>query len=152
MVFLARFLSHKRSPIYMPVGRRLPMYCTAAGRAYLSTVPREEARELLQRSALQPLTPHTLTQLPRILEIVDNARELGYAWASEECYPGDLTIGAPIIGPDGRAIAAVNISGPIIRWSMTELRERLVPLLLETARVASRNFAAIPELLQPAVC
>ena len=152
MVFLARFLSHRRSPIQMPVGRRLPMYCTSAGRAYLSTLPREEVRELLQRSTLQSLTSHTLTQLPRILEIIDSARELGYAWAIEECYRGDLTVGAPIVGPDGRAIAAVNISGPTERWSMADLRARLVPLLLDTARAASREFAAIPELLQPAVC
>jgi DNA-binding IclR family transcriptional regulator len=32
MVFVARFPSHKRFLIHMPVGRRLPMYCTAAAR------------------------------------------------------------------------------------------------------------------------
>ncbi|HYM27785.1 MAG TPA: helix-turn-helix domain-containing protein, partial [Steroidobacteraceae bacterium] len=86
MVYIARFPSLKRFYIHMPVGRRLPMYCTAAGRAYLSALPRDEVRAILQRSALRAYTPHTLTDIPRILEIVDAARELGYAWASEECY------------------------------------------------------------------
>jgi DNA-binding IclR family transcriptional regulator len=142
MVFIARFASHKPFFIHMPVGRRLPMYCTSAGRAYLSTLPREEVREVLRRSTLRALTPHTLTQIPQILEIIDSARELGYAWASEECYRGDLTIGAPIIGPGGRAIAAINISGPTSRWTSPDLRARLTPLLLETARAASGNVAA----------
>ena len=39
MVFIARFPSHKRFFIHMPVGRRLPMFCTASGRAYLSDYP-----------------------------------------------------------------------------------------------------------------
>jgi len=142
MVFIARFPSRKRFFIHMPVGRRLPMYCTSAGRAYLSTLPRDEVREILRRSALRALTPHTLTQIPQILEIIDAARELGYAWASEECYRGDLTVGAPIVGADGRAIAAINISGPTSRWSLPDLRVRLTPLLLETARAASGNVAA----------
>jgi DNA-binding IclR family transcriptional regulator len=34
MVFIARFPSHKRFFIHMPIGRRLPMYCTASGGAW----------------------------------------------------------------------------------------------------------------------
>ena len=51
MVFIARFPSHKRFFIHMPVGRRLPMYCTASGRAYLAALPGAE-RQMLRRSAL----------------------------------------------------------------------------------------------------
>ena len=143
MVFIARFPSHKRFFIHMPVGRRLPMYCTASGRAYLSALPRDEARAILERSTFRKLTPHTLRDIARILEIVDAARELGYAWANQECYRGDLTIGAPILGHGGRPVAAVNLSGPTSRWNLTDLRERLAPLLIETARAASGSVAAL---------
>jgi IclR family transcriptional regulator, pca regulon regulatory protein len=141
MVFIARFPSHKRFFIHMSVGRRLPMYCTASGRAYLSALPKAEVRAILERSRLRKLTPHTLRDIPRILEIIDAARELGYAWANQECYLGDLTIGAPILGKDGRPVASVNLSGPTSRWNLAELRERLAPLLLETARAASGRVA-----------
>jgi IclR family pca regulon transcriptional regulator len=137
MVFIARFPSHKRFFIHMSVGRRLPMYCTASGRAYLSALPREEVREILEHSNLRKLTPHTVHAIPRILEIIDAAREFGYAWANQECYLGDLTIGAPILGQGGRPVASVNLSGPTSRWTLAELRERLAPLLIETARAAS---------------
>ncbi len=137
MVFIARFPSYKRFFIHMSVGRRLPMYCTASGRAYLSALPRENVRSILERSTLRKLTPHTLQDIPRILEIIDRARELGYAWANQECYLGDLTIGAPILGSGGLPVAAVNLSGPTSRWTPAELRERLAPLLLESARAAS---------------
>jgi IclR family transcriptional regulator, pca regulon regulatory protein len=141
MVFIARFPAHKRFFIHMSVGRRLPMYCTAAGRAYLSALPRAQVRALLERSTLRKLTTHTLHEIPRIIDIIDAARELGYAWASQECYLGDLTIGAPILGKGGVPVAAVNLSGPTSRWTMDELRSRLAPLLLETARAASSRAA-----------
>jgi IclR family transcriptional regulator, pca regulon regulatory protein len=141
MVFIARFPAHKRFFIHMSVGRRLPMYCTAAGRAYLSALPRAQVRALLERSTLRKLTTHTLHEIARIIDIIDAARELGYAWANQECYLGDLTIGAPILGKGGVPVAAVNLSGPTSRWSMDELRSRLAPLLLETARAASSRAA-----------
>ena len=53
MVFIARFPSLKRFYIHMPVGRRLPMYCTASGRAYLSALPAAQAQRLLRRSRPQ---------------------------------------------------------------------------------------------------
>jgi IclR family pca regulon transcriptional regulator len=142
MVFIARFPSHKRFFIHMSVGRRLPMYCTAAGRAYLSALPRADVRAILERSTLRKLTTHTLQDIPRIIDIIDAARELGYAWASQECYLGDLTLGAPILGKGGVPVAAVNLSGPTSRWTLEDLRARLAPLLLETARAASARAAA----------
>jgi DNA-binding IclR family transcriptional regulator len=142
MVFIARFPSVKRFFIHMPVGRRLPMYCTASGRAYLAALPPEETRQILEHSTLRSFTPHTVCEIPRILEIIDAARELGYAWASQECYMGDLTIGAAIRGEGGRPIGAINVSGPTSRWTIAELREQVAPLLLQTARAATGSITA----------
>jgi len=142
MVYIARFPSRKRFFIHMPVGHRLPMYCTAAGRAYLSALPPAEALEIVGRSVLRSFTPTTTTDIDRLLALIDGARKTGYAWADQETYRGDLTIAAAILGDDGRPIAAVNISGPTSRWTMQDLRDKLASLLLETARAASSGLAA----------
>jgi IclR family pca regulon transcriptional regulator len=141
MVFIARFPSHKRFFIHMPVGRRLPMYCTASGRAYLSALPRKDVQEVLRRSTLRQLTPMTLTEPKQILRQIEAARAAGYAWTGQECYRGDLTIAAPVLGPGGRPVAAINISAPTSRWTLEELRSKLSSLLLETARAASSGIA-----------
>jgi DNA-binding IclR family transcriptional regulator len=125
----------------MPVGHRLPMYCTAAGRAYLSALPPEEAAQIIGRSALRSFTPTTTTDTAKLLALIDAARKSGYAWADQETYRGDLTIGAAILGEDGRPIAAVNLSGPTSRWTLPELRNKLSSLLLETAHAASSGLA-----------
>src|SRR5690606_19682792 len=47
MVYVARFISGQFVPVHMPIGSRIPMYCTSAGRAYLSALPKDEAIRLL---------------------------------------------------------------------------------------------------------
>jgi DNA-binding IclR family transcriptional regulator len=142
MVYIARFPSRKRFFIHMPVGHRLPMYCTAAGRAYLSALPEAEAELILSRSVIRKFTPMTTTDPDRLLALVGAARKAGYAWADQEAYRGDLTIGAAVLGDDGRPIAAVNISGPTSRWTMDELRSKMSSVLIETARAASSGIAS----------
>jgi len=139
MVFIARFPSLKRFYIHMPVGRRLPMYCTASGRAYLAALPPAAAQRIVARSELRALTPATVTDPRQILKRIQAAREAGYAWSDQECYRGDVTIAAAVLGEDGQPLAAVNISAPTSRWTLAELRSKLSPVLLQTARAASRG-------------
>lgn len=137
MVFVARFPSHKRFLINMPVGARLPMYCTASGRAYLSVLPNAEAKDLLGRSTLRPLTANTVTDAGRIIELIEAAGQNGYACSDQECFRGDLTVAAPVIGEGGHPIGAINVSAPSSRWTLEEMREKLAPLVAETARAIS---------------
>jgi IclR family transcriptional regulator, pca regulon regulatory protein len=143
MLFIARFPSLKRFYIHMPVGRRLPMYCTASGRAYLSALPPSAAQRVVRRSELKALTPHTLTDPTNIFKRIQEAREAGYAWSDQECYRGDLSIAAPVLGMTGQPLAAVNISAPTSRWTLSEMHARLAPLLLQTARAASLGQALL---------
>src|SRR5215472_4314919 len=133
MVYVARFPAHQPFFIHMPIGRSLPMFCTAAGRAYLSRLPIEEVADVLDRSNLRSLTSTTVTDKARILDLVREARELGYARANQECYRGDLTIGAAVMGQHGRPVAAINMSGPTSRWTLEAFIERWAPLLMQTA-------------------
>ncbi len=141
MVFIARFPARKRFFIHMPVGHRLPMYCTASGRAYLSALPPAAARRIVARSRVRALTEHTVTDRGEILRRVRAAAAAGYASSDQECYRGDLTIAAAVLGEDGLPVAAVNVSAPSSRWTLAELCSRLAPVLLETARAASRQSA-----------
>ena len=143
MIFIARFPSHKRFFIHMPVGRQLPMFCTASGACLAgSSLPVAEIQKYLRRSALKSYTPHTLTDPARILEQIEAAREAGYAWVDQEFYRGDVTIAAPVFGDDGAPIAAVNISAPASRWTLADLRAKLASVLMETARACSSGTAA----------
>lgn len=137
MVYIVRFPTNLRATVHMPVGRRLPMYCTASGRAFLSLLPSDHVRELLESAPRPRVTPTTITDIDEIMERIAMAKENGYAHSSAEYYRGDLNIAVPVIDAHGNPIAAVNISAPTSRWSMDRLRTELVPQLLMTGRQVS---------------
>src|SRR2546429_425520 len=139
MVFIARFPSLKRFHLHTPVGRRLPIYCTASGRAYLAALAPAEAQRIVRGSQLRPLTPLTLTDPRQILKRIAAAREAGSEWSDQEGYRGDLTIAAAVLGADGQPLAALHLSPPTSRWTLAELRSKLSPLLLQTARGAPQG-------------
>src|SRR5581483_341838 len=55
-------------------------------------------------------------------------RRRGYAVAVDELERGLSAIAAPVLGPDGRAVAALSISGPTIRLTPERIAE-LAPAL-----------------------
>ncbi len=66
-------------------------------------------------------------------------RARGYATAIDELEVGLSAIAAPVLGPDGVAIAALSISAPTLRFTRERIAE-LVPALLEQAALVSRRL------------
>jgi len=91
----------------------------------------------------------SLTDPQQIWKRIQAARDCGYAWSDQEYYRGDLTIAAPVLGEDGQPLAALNISGPTSRWTLTQLRAKLAPLLLQSAQAASLGHAMRAQRREP---
>jgi IclR family transcriptional regulator, pca regulon regulatory protein len=137
MVYVASFTSRKPIVVHMAIGSRMPMYCTAAGRAYLSGLPDEEARGFIDEAELAPLTPRTMTDRERVLAEIVESRTRGYSVNIEEYALGHMNVGAPIRDKDGRAIAAVHVMAPSSRWTPEEMIGKLGPMIRECAAAIS---------------
>ena len=137
MVYVARFTSHREMPIHVPIGQRLPIYCTAAGRAYLSALKTGEASDYIARSRLVAFNANTVTDPEKILDLAAKARTEGFTLITEEIYVGDIAIGASIVNADGQPLGAINISVPFSRWQPEQVRKELAPQLVNTARAIS---------------
>lgn len=133
MVYLARFTSPQFVPIHMPVGSRVPIYCTGSGRAYLSALPEAEARQLISQSDRRQQTPYTLTDVEAIMENLRQSRLRGYAVNGEELFLGDMTLAAPICDANGRPVGSVHVVAPTSRWSRERAEMKLAPALLQCA-------------------
>lgn len=137
MVYVARFTSHKEMPIHVPIGQRLPMYCTAAGRAYLSALPTEAAASYIERSNRLAFTAHTVTDPVELLELLRRAHTDGFSLITEEIYVGDIAVGACIVNAEGRPLGSINISVPSSRWRPEDVISDLAPQLVNAARAVS---------------
>lgn len=143
MVYVARFISAQFVPVHMPIGSRIPMYCTASGRAYLSALPVAEATDLVRQSHRIAHTRYTLTDEAAILRELELGRQRGFCVNREELFLGDMTLGAPVIGRNGRPVAAVHIVAPTNRWTPEEAEQRLGPELLACARSLTNSVRAL---------
>jgi IclR family transcriptional regulator, pca regulon regulatory protein len=141
MVYVGRYETHEYMPGYMPIGSRLPIFCTATGRAYLSALPENEVFQILERSDRSKYTPNTVTDLNSLMETIAQARLDGFACAEGEYFRDDINVAAPVVDNQGAPIGAVNISAATARWDMSRMRKELAPPLLETARLISTPVA-----------
>ena len=93
------------------IGMRLPVSCTATGKALISTLSDTEVRQLYRGQRLPQLTPKSCRSIAALLEDIHDVRRRGYAMDNEETRNGMCCLGVPIIDPvTGQAMAAVAVS------------------------------------------
>jgi DNA-binding IclR family transcriptional regulator len=150
VVVVSRVPSQHVFTLNLLQGMRFPAYCSAPGRAMLATLPPEVVTDVIERSRRERFTPHTIIDRGRLLAEIQSARRDGFSIADQELYLGSLSLAAPILGPDGAAVAAVNLFCPIARWPAERARRELAPLLVERTRELGAfyqsTFGADPDL------
>ena len=93
------------------IGMRLPASCTASGKSILSTLPREQAVELVRASGFRALTRRSVRSVAALSRQLDETRRRGFALDDEETRQGMLCIGAPVFDSRGAAaVAGVAVS------------------------------------------
>jgi DNA-binding IclR family transcriptional regulator len=95
-------------------GWHTPLHATAAGKVLLAFMPDSQRTRVLQQP-LEPLTEHTVVDLPTLMEQLSEVRQTGYGYIIEELEVGMNAVGAPIRTSDGKVLAAVSVSGPAFR-------------------------------------
>jgi DNA-binding IclR family transcriptional regulator len=93
------------------VGKRIDVHCTSLGKCLIAFVPEPDVDSLVQQHGLLRHNENTIASLRRLKEELGKVRESGWAMDDEEEEIGIRCIGAPVMGTDGRALAAVSISG-----------------------------------------
>lgn len=97
------------------LGRRIPLWCSAAGKALLFDHDDDEVRALLADAELTALTPRTITDVDIFVERLAEARAKGWALNDQESEEGLRVVAAPVRDRLGAITASISVSGPIFR-------------------------------------
>lgn len=93
------------------LGTHLPMYCTALGKAILSTYDDEQMKQYLNSGInFVKYTERTIDSYDKLKEDLIKTRQRGYSFEDRELQPESACVGAPIFGYSGHTIAAISIS------------------------------------------
>jgi IclR family acetate operon transcriptional repressor len=138
VVYVAKIESKHNLAMLSHIGARLPMYCTALGKAILAfSAPGLLQAVLAER--LQARTPHTITSPKALRAELVTVRSEGFALDNEENEAGIYCVGAPIIDYTGNAIAAISISGPCERINRKRAIQLGSLLWERTQRISRRQ-------------
>jgi DNA-binding IclR family transcriptional regulator len=137
LVYVVRLQSKRETFFATLVGRRVPIYCTAGGRAILAHLDEDAVADVLSRSNRIAFTSKTITDPDLIMDEVRVARSQGYAMQVEEVLPGEITIAAAVTDREGAPVAAIHIAGLLSEWTMDDFRMQMGPLVTSTAHALS---------------
>ncbi|PJF38445.1 MAG: IclR family transcriptional regulator, partial [Phototrophicales bacterium] len=115
VVYIERMLSDQPLGIRTEIGKRAWVHCTALGKAILSRMPEDEAREILESYPLEAFTVFTMTDVDQIMDDLRLTRQRGFALDNQENEMGGCCVAAPILNYKGEPIAAISISVPLPR-------------------------------------
>ncbi len=134
------YLVKKESPhsmrICTQIGQRLPMYCTAVGKAILAFTPEPEGSRITGGFDYKAFTKNTVSSESALLQDLAQIGRDGYAVEREELEYGLVCVAAPILDITGRAVAAVSCSGPVGRMTDVKIQQCRDALLQYSRRLS----------------
>lgn len=108
-VCIARHTGHYAIQVLsIEVGVRRPLGASVSGVVLLSGLEAPEARALVK--ANEPRLLHHGVASSQLLRRVQQARQHGYTFATSGVMPGTSAMAVPVLGADGRVLAAISIA------------------------------------------
>jgi DNA-binding IclR family transcriptional regulator len=118
------------------IGMRVPLYCTASGKLYLSTLSKARRKVVVSKLKLVTHAKNTITDADILLAEIDQIEKTQVSIDNEELYDDIIAIAVPITDKQGRFYSSLAIQAPVSRISI-ENSDQYVPLLFEAARELS---------------
>jgi len=132
-----KLYGHRRSPIRSRVGGSLPVHSTALGKALLAYSAPAVQRTVLT-APMRAFTSATTIQPLQLTQELRTTLRNGLAFDRSETHHAVACVAAPVLDPQGRAVAAISVGGPNDRFDPAAVAERL----RRVARAASVALAA----------
>ncbi|MCP4423776.1 MAG: IclR family transcriptional regulator [Chloroflexi bacterium] len=119
------------------VGGRVPVYCSALGKAMLAHLPNKIVSRLLDVIAYNPYTSHTITNRMDFLADLEKTQTRGWSLNQEEFTRGITSIGAPIFSGDHGVSGAICVDIPTIRIENERFLEQVAQKVVHAAQAIS---------------
>jgi len=135
--YVAKAEGKHRIRMLSALGREVPLHASAIGKAWLGTMPEEEALTRAAAHGLKPFTPHTITTLSQLRRDLRKVRAQGYGVVVEEYMEGGTGVGAVIPVERVGVVGAVSIGAPSFRVTHDMIAEFGTELIQLAHRLGS---------------
>ncbi len=129
VLYLEKVSGHGQVGRPSRVAGRMPLHCTATGRALLAFGPASLVEEVLAGPLIR-VAPRTVVAPGLLAQELQRARECGYAVEHEQTRVGYMSVAVPLRGATGVTVAAMSITAPLTRANV----DRFAGLLMMVGR------------------
>ena len=135
IVYLDRIRGPRSGPSPAIVGGRLPALTTALGKAILAYQPDAIVHRALQHGLVRRTT-HSIVAPGLMNDQLATVRSTGVAYDRQESLLGLMCVAAPIMSADEVPVAAISLSGPVVRFKP----ESVAPLAIRSAQLIASDM------------
>jgi IclR family acetate operon transcriptional repressor len=147
LTFVAKAQGARAGLRYDPdMGLQVCLSCSAAGHAWLSTMPDAKAMEIVERQGLgrpEDFGPQAPGSLRAVKKYLADCRQRGYSLIVDVFAPGMAAMAAPVQRNGDPAHGVVTIAGPLLRLTEARMLE-FGPMLMKVAGELALASAASP--------
>lgn len=118
-----------------------PAYCTSLGLAIIAHRSVDDIERFLRHGGFEHITPQTITDPVVLKRALQKARRDGYAEIRDGRVAGASGVSAPILGPDGEAVAGINLAAP--SWRYSKIRPLLAQHVVSSARALTQALGGV---------
>lgn len=134
MVLLVdRVESHWALRVHSDVGKRLDFHSSGIGKLLVAHLPKERRHRLITAQPLKRFTAFTLADEAALEADFKDIRRRGYSISNQGTLLGMFSIAVPVRDQQGRVLAGLACQAPLMRVSIDEAEQRLLPLLQDAA-------------------
>ncbi|PKU23775.1 IclR family transcriptional regulator [Telmatospirillum siberiense] len=139
IVYAVREPDQRLTLAEMLPGRRMPAFCTSAGRALLAHCGDDELDAVLAAPGRIRYTPHTETDAQALRREIETVRRQGFAIARDQVLIGQIGVAAAVPDFGRQPAAAVNMTMTTDQWGEARIVRELVPQLMAVTEAISRG-------------
>ncbi len=119
--------------IHLPTGSATPLWCTASGKLYLSTLNKAKRARISENLNLHKLTRNTIDDQASLTKALDQIALSGVGVDDQEFIEGMVACAVPILNSKGELFACLFTHAPVLRKSLQDLLI-FIPLLQQAAQ------------------
>ena len=146
LTLVAKAQGAKSGLMYDPdMGIDLRLSCSAAGQAWLMTLPEDEAIACVSRQGLgnpRDYGPNAPTSIKALLKVLDEHRKRRYSIIQDAYAPGMSSMAAPVKRADGPTTGVIVIAGPSARLTLKRMTQFSQGLLAAAEELAVSGNAS----------
>ena len=121
MIYYDRVQSDWPLQLNLPVGSHTPAWCTASGKLYLSSLPKQRRQKIISHLPMRQYARNTIVDVEQLEADLATTRQRKIGTDNEEFVDGMAGCAVPILDAEGRLCACLFIHAPLLRKSLDQL-------------------------------